>query len=179
MDLMDIISNCPLCEEHALHIVGEEEAQIMQCIHCGYVSSTSFLGKRETNETYKGLAKDMKSWSKEYDGRIWIPSIMTLPVGMLYPIDKEDKVMKWAYAKMKDIPKEEQKNFPDGNGGFYERKIDTDNATIYDEFFEGMLVANNRMKESSYWTDVSDEVSKTQKQNKTPELKLPKLKKAK
>ena len=50
---------------------------------------------------------------------------------------------------MIDIPKEEQKNYPDGNGGFYERKYDTDNAVIYDEFFKGMLVITERMKKEN------------------------------
>ena len=40
----NIIGNCPLCEEHSLHIIGEEEeAQLMQCIWCGYVSSPKFV----------------------------------------------------------------------------------------------------------------------------------------
>jgi len=170
---MDIISNCPLCEEKTLHIIGEGETEMMQCIHCGYVSTKSFIGDMETNESYKKLTEQMQSWSKEDNGRIWIPSIMTLPIGMLYPIDitvpndKEDKVMKWAFAEMVDIPKEEQKNYPDGNGGFYERMYDTENATIYDEFFEGMLVVNNLMKL----------IAEEQNTPKPEKLKLPKLKK--
>ena len=47
---MDIISNCPLCEEYSLHVLGKDEAQMMQCISCGYVSTTKFIGKKEENE---------------------------------------------------------------------------------------------------------------------------------
>ena len=45
----------------------------MQCIWCGYVSSPKFIGKKEDNEEYKKLTDDMKNWSKEALGRIWIP----------------------------------------------------------------------------------------------------------
>jgi Zn ribbon nucleic-acid-binding protein len=139
-----IISNCPLCEEHSLHVVGEEESQVMQCINCGYVSSTKFIGNKETNEEYKKLTDDMKSWVVEKNDRIWIPTILTLPIGMLYPIGDDD--MKWAFAPMVEIPEEERKKYPNESGGHYERKIDTDNPTIYDKFVDGMVFINEKMK---------------------------------
>jgi len=162
---MNIVSNCPLCEQHSLHIIGQEEAQMLQCLNCGYVSTSKFIGTKEDNEEYKNLTEDMKRWSKEFNGRIWIPSMMTLPIGMLYPYDDEEGNMKWRFAEMVDIPKEEQENYSNGQGGFYETKYDVDNTKDYDEFFEGMLEINNRMKEEA------------ENQNKPIDLKLPKLKK--
>ena len=81
----NIISNCPLCEEHSLHLIpgSGDEIQLMQCIWCGYVSSPNFIGKKEDNEEYKKLTEDMKNWSKEAIGRIWIPSMFTLPISLL------------------------------------------------------------------------------------------------
>ena len=145
--MKDMIGNCFLCEEHSLHVAGTEEAQVMQCINCGYVTSTKYIGSQEKNEEYKKLTKDMKRWSKFENGRTWIPSIITLPIGMLYPIDVENE-MKWSFAPMVDIPEEEQKNFPNPNvpGKFYERKIDTDNPRIYDEFILGMSYINELIK---------------------------------
>ena len=163
--MKDIIGNCFLCEEKALHVAGIEEAQIMQCINCGYVTSTKYIGTKETNEEVKKLSPDMKKWAKEENGRVWIPSIITLPVGMLYPINDDDN-MKWSFAPMVEIPKEEQKNFPNGQGGFYERKIDTDNPRIFDEFILGISHTNELMKKKSV------------NENK-PKIKLPKLKKTK
>ncbi len=110
-----IISNCPLCEEHSLHVVGEGEAQIHQCINCGYVSSPKYVGTKETNEEYQKLTDDMKKWAIEENGRIWIPTMMTLPTAMLYPIDGDDGVMEWAYAPIVDIPEEEKKDYPNGS----------------------------------------------------------------
>ena len=140
-----------LCEKHSLHVAGtESEAQIMQCINCGYVSSTKFIGKKEDNKEYKNLSEDMKKWAVEKNDRIWIPTVLTLPIGMLYPIDikvdGEEEVMKWAFAEMVDILEDEKENYPDGNGGFYKRRFNTDTPKIYDEFIDGMYLVNQKMK---------------------------------
>ena len=144
--MKDIVSNCFLCGQHSLHVAGTEEVQIMQCINCGYVTSTKFIGTKDTNEEYKKLGEDMKRWSIEKNNRVWIPSIITLPIGMLHPIDIEDK-MKWAFAPMVEITEDEKEQYKNPQGGYYERKIDTDNSTIYDEFILGMNYVNKKMKE--------------------------------
>ena len=145
--MKDLISNCFLCEEKALHVAGTEKARVMQCINCGYTTSTKYIGTKETNEEFQKLGEDMKNWAKEENGYIWIPSIITLPIGMLYPIDKDNK-MKWSFAPMVEIPEEERKKYPNPNapGKFYERKIDTDNPKIYNEFIEGMSYVNELLK---------------------------------
>jgi len=160
--MKDLISNCFLCEEKSLHVAGTEEAQVMQCINCGYTTSTKFTGTKETNEEFQKLGEDMKNWAVESNGKIWIPSIITLPIGMLYPLNVK-KEMKWAFAPMVEIPEEERENFPNEQGGFYDKKIDTDNAVVYDLFLEGMTMINEMLKEKS----------------KPKKVKLPKLKKTK
>tara|TARA_X000001036_G_C20664342_1_gene800185 strand:- start:417 stop:860 length:444 start_codon:yes stop_codon:yes gene_type:complete len=146
--MKDIISNCFLCGEHSLHVAGTEEAQVMQCISCGYVTSTKYIGTRETNEEFQKLGEDMKNWAKEENGHIWIPSIMTLPIGMLYPVNIK-KEMKWSFAPMVEIPEGERKDYPNPQGDFYEKKIDTDNPTIFDEFILAMSYVNKLMKSAS------------------------------
>jgi len=145
--MKDLISNCFLCEERALHVAGTEEAQVMQCINCGYTTSTKFTGKKETNEEFQKLGEDMKNWSIEKQGKIWIPSIITLPIGMLYPTNDEDGKMKWNFAPMVEITEEERREFPNPNGGYYEKRIDTDNPIIYDKFIEGMTYINDLLKQ--------------------------------
>jgi len=155
--MKDIIGNCPLCEERALHVAGTEDAQVMQCINCGYTTSTKFTGTKETNEEFQKLGEDMKNWAVEKIGKVWIPSIITLPIGMLYPVnitvpnDKEDKVMKWAFAPMVEIPEEDRKKYPNPSvpGKFYDKKIDTDNSIIYELFIEGMTMINEKLKQST------------------------------
>ena len=145
-----VISNCPLCEERALHMIGEGDIQMMQCIACGYVSSPKFKGKKDNNEEYNKLTDDMKNWSKEALNRIWIPSIFTLPDCLIYPDDVNNE-MKWKLANMVDIPKEEQKNYPipGDNNKFYETMYDTDNAEVYDNFYEVMSLVNEKSKNKS------------------------------
>ena len=144
--MKDIVSNCFLCGEHSLHVAGTEESQIMQCINCGYVTATKYLGPKNENEEYKKLPDDMKKWAKWENNRTWIPTIMTLPIGMLYPFDNEDGEMKWAFAPMVEIKEEEKENYPNPEGGYYEKRIDSENPKIYDEFVEVMVYANQKMK---------------------------------
>ena len=146
--MKDLISNCFLCEEKALHVAGKEDAQVMQCINCGYTTSTKFRGIKADNEEFQKLGEDMKNWAKEENGYIWIPSIITLPIGMLYPVNVKEK-LKWAFAPMVEISEEEKENFPNEQGGFYERKIDTDNAILYDLFIEGMTKVNELLKQKA------------------------------
>ena len=146
--MKDLVSNCFLCGEKALHVAGTEEAQVMQCINCGYTTSTKFKGIKADNEEFQKLGEDMKNWAKEENGHIWIPSIITLPIGMLYPVNIK-KEMKWAFAPMIEIPEEERKKYPNPStpGKFYDKKIDTDNATLYDLFLQGMTKINKLLTE--------------------------------
>ena len=146
--MKDLISNCFLCGEKALHVAGTEDAQVMQCINCGYTTSTKFTGMKKDNEHFQKLGEDMKNWAKEENGYIWIPSIITLPIGMLYPLE-ENGDMKWGFAPMVEIPEEDRKDFPNGQGGFYDKKIDTDNAVVYNLFLEGMTKVNELLKQKA------------------------------
>jgi len=172
---MNIVSNCPLCQEKSLHIIGENEFQTQQCINCGYVTAEKFKlngKKKEEHEEYLNLTEDMKGWSKIENDRIWIPTIMTLPVGMLYPANVDNLVnhkteMKWYFAQMVEIAEDDRKNYPvEGQENkFYERRIDVENAIVYETFLEGMVEVNKRLKEKS--------------ESKQTKIKLPKLKKMK
>ena len=148
--MKDLISNCFLCEEKALHVAGTEEAQVMQCINCGYTTTTKFTGTKETNEEFQKLGEDMKNWAVESNGKIWIPSIITLPIGMLYPMNIKEE-MKWAFAPMVEIAEEDRKKYPNPNapGKFYDKKIDTDNAVVYDLFIEGITRVNELLKQKA------------------------------
>jgi len=148
--MKDLISNCFLCNEKSLHVAGTENAQVMQCINCGYTTSTKFTGNKETNEHFQKLGEDMKNWAVEKQGKIWIPSIITLPIGMLYPINIKNE-MKWAFAPMIEIDKKDRKKYPNPSvpGKFFDKKIDTDNAIIYNLFLEGMSYVNELLKKNS------------------------------
>ena len=67
MDKMNIISDCLICGEHSLHILGQgEKHQTEQCINCGYVTSEKFKlnGKKKQqaiSKRNKSLQKKLKS----------------------------------------------------------------------------------------------------------------------
>ena len=103
----------------------------------------------ETNEEYAKLTDDMKKWSVEENGRIWIPTMMTLPTAMLYPFDDEDGVMKWAYAPIIEIAEEDRKDYPKPDGGYYDKTYDVENPQVYDIFFEAMLIINKNVKQAN------------------------------
>ena len=146
---MDIVSNCPLCGERGLHVVGEADKQTQQCISCGYATNFNFKiepnQSADDNEHYSTLTDQMKSWSKIANNSIWIPSFITLPVGIIFPIDEKGS-MKWGYAEMVDIPEDQKGDYPNGQGGFYDKKYDTDNAEIHDEFVIVLSKLNEKIK---------------------------------
>ena len=144
-----IVSNCPLCEEKSLHVIGDEEnMQTQQCINCGYATTSKFKGTIQDNEMFKTLPKEMQSWAVEANGSVWIPSMITLPFGTLYPFNVDGE-MKWACAEMIDIPEDEQKNYPDERGGYFKQRYDTDNQKIFDMFLEAMDLMNRKAKQNS------------------------------
>tara|TARA_Y100000004_G_scaffold123215_1_gene138517 strand:+ start:646 stop:1155 length:510 start_codon:yes stop_codon:yes gene_type:complete len=148
-----IVVKCPLCSEKGLHIISAGSGEdTRQCLNCGYVTAPRFklggLSKFSVPEFNK-LTSDMREWAKEADDFIWIPTIMTLPFGMLYPFNDEKGDMVWGYSDMIDIPEEQQKNYPvEGKENeFYKSKYDTDNQIVFLSFLEGMSHINNKVKE--------------------------------
>jgi len=149
-DKNHIVIECSLCSERGLHVIGTKASEeTRQCLNCGFVTAPKFKcdeDKISLNPNWDGLTKEMQGWSKWSDGFIWIPTIMTLPFGMLYPLDK-DGTMYWSFAELEIIPEDERKNFPreDGNGN-YDQKFNTDNAKTYDSFIECLAYVNNKAK---------------------------------
>jgi len=160
----NIIGNCPLCGQHSLHFSSEVDDELQQCISCGYVTSANYKGKKETNELFQKLSPEMKKWAVEANDKIWIPSMVTLPIGLIYPEDnespKDDTDLQWSFAPMVEIPEEEQKNFPNEQGGFYQKRIDVTQKKVYSTFLEVMVFVNELVREE-----------KTKVSSKIPELK--------
>ena len=163
---MNLVSNCPLCEAHGLHVMGELEERIMQCLNCGYTSTPIYSGTKETSEKFKELPEDIQKWAKESGDRIWLPVQINLPLGMLCP-SKVDDEMRWTFYNMIEIPEEEKEKYPDGNGGYYTKTYDMEHPKLYDTFLEAMAELNSRLKEEVQ--DVNPDL--------VDDLTLPKLKK--
>ena len=171
-----IISNCPLCGEHSLHLSNDKELNFMQCISCGYVSSDKFLGTKENNEEYKNLDELLQKWVQETENRLWIPIQMTLPFGMVYPA-LVDNNMKWIFAEKIEIPEEEQKKYPiEGQEGkFYTHKFETENPQMFDKYSEALSVIQTTIQK-----ETQNAIDKGNSSLSLPDEKpisLPKLKK--
>jgi len=156
---MNIISNCPLCEEHSLHVI---ENQMSQCLYCGYVTTDKFKGDFDTNEEYNQLPDEMKKMAKEENDQIWIPTVMTLPMGVINPVIV-DGDMFWAFSPTEDIPENEQEQFPDGKGDFYKQRYNNSKTELFKKFHIALETLNDRYMEKN--------------DAKETKIKLPKLKK--
>ena len=173
-----IISNCPLCGEHSLHLSNDKELNFMQCISCGYVSSDLFLGTKENNEEYKKLDELLKKWVQTSEGRLWIPIQMTLPFGMVYPalVDNE---MKWVFAEKIEIPEGEQKNYPieEQEGKFYTHKFETDNPQMFSKYSEALQVIQQKVQQETQKAIEEGRSSLSMPDPDNKPVSVPKLKK--
>tara|TARA_B100000287_G_scaffold253138_1_gene237845 strand:- start:12730 stop:13221 length:492 start_codon:yes stop_codon:yes gene_type:complete len=141
-DQFKVVLVCPICGEKELQVTKEDDAnQLMQCISCGYSSSNEWKGKLEDNPKAKELSEDIKKFAIQKEGRVWIPSVVQLPIGMVYPFDYQGE-MKWSFAPIVDIPEDEQKNYPRGDGGFYNQRYDLDSKLIYNTFKDCLVTIN-------------------------------------
>lgn len=69
-------------------------------------------------------------WDREL---IWTPSILNMGnLGIIFPEGTKEKWV-WKFAKIVDIPEEDQKNYPVPNkdGNFYKSRLDIEGAQIF------------------------------------------------
>tara|TARA_Y100000593_G_scaffold84593_1_gene160299 strand:+ start:3194 stop:3706 length:513 start_codon:yes stop_codon:yes gene_type:complete len=165
----NIVSNCPLCGEHSLHCSGEKETEFMQCISCGYISHSKLVGNKKTNDEYKKMDALLQKLVKESNDRIWIPIQMNLPFGAVYPALVDNK-MKWVFAEMVDIPKEEQKNYPipDKEDSFYEKRYETEDVEFFEKFVDAFKYLQDKLQSETQQAVDEDGIK---------QMKMPKEKK--
>ena len=123
----------------------QDTKEIMQCFGCGYSTNTDLP---DSIENATEMNDELKSHAKEANDKVWIPSMFQLDYGMLYPLSELNSLM-WGFAEMVDIPKEEQKNYPDGQGGFYTKRYDNENelwVTIRNQVVTTILRRNENDK---------------------------------
>ena len=162
---MKIVVDCPLCGNKELNVILSNN-NLMQCISCGYSTSDEYSGNIKDNIAVKKLDQRMREWSKEKNGQIWVPSILNLPIGIFYPIDKDGE-MAWAFAPVEKLPENEQEKYPvpGQEGKFYTTKYDTDNQVLFDSFGRGIV-------------ELEMIIQLREKSNKeSSDIELPKLKK--
>ncbi len=138
-EVMKIQIKCPLCGSDELQVLTPQpNTKLMQCIGCGYSTSTELMGKKEENKNFQNFDDAIKKWSKEVNGYIWTPSIVHLPIGIIYPEANEEKLT-WFFARMIDIPEEEQEKYPKEDGTSYTKKFDFKNAYQFETFRDTVM----------------------------------------
>ena len=160
-----IIIDCPLCDEKELQVLKDEGKELMQCISCGYSTSDTMMGTKETCGSYKDMDSNLKQWAKEAKGYVWVPSVLNLDVGILYPVEGKQKDMVWAFAPLVQIPEDKQKNYPVGDGTFYKTRYDTEKEIHFDGFAQGLLEIDMVLKAKK----------KAEAEGKTVGIKLPSM----
>ena len=61
--------------------------------HCEKLLKTAELKILKVSDKEKivnGLSEDMKKWYKVENEKVWLPSFITLPLGMVFPFANED-----------------------------------------------------------------------------------------
>jgi Zn ribbon nucleic-acid-binding protein len=135
---MEIKIDCVLCKaERSVFLLPEDKLKTMQCLSCGYASSNRYLGDPENNEMYKTLNSDMQKMAIVDSERIWIPSLLTLPDGLISPINVEDKLL-WSVVPAIDIKEEEKEEYPDGAGGYYKKRYDNTQTKLFNSFGDAL-----------------------------------------
>jgi len=147
---MNIVINCELCHEKSLHINQNHNFDSRQCINCGFTTNDKLKGTKDDNEFFKVLSEFVQKHSAESNGYVWIPSVLTLPIGSLYPIDKDNK-LKWAFASLVDVTEEEKESFPvEGQEGkFHTKKLDTDNAKVFEKYLFALAELQQEMSKKT------------------------------
>ena len=159
MSDMRILTNCKLCgTEQSLHLMGSQAGGLMQCLNCGYASANKFMGKKEDSQAYNDLPEDMKKMSKEMDNRVWIPSVMTLPMGAINPI-LVDGNMFWAFAPLVKIEEDEIKDYVGEDGVTYDGRYDHSKTKLFSNFFEALKELNDSYEQKPEQKDIKIDLS--------------------
>ena len=140
-----IVLDCPLCDQKELQVIEQQNTKSMQCIGCGYSSTEKYNYSDDEdpkdNIHYKSLGESMQKWAKFKENQIWIPSIVTIPHGMLYPIDV-DKKMTWAFIPAVKIQEEEKEKYKKEDGTYYEARYDSDKQITFESFKKAIFELN-------------------------------------
>ncbi len=130
---------CPHCGSKNCFKSTEEATETISylCLKCGYTSNSYFTSESEalnnSFNTAPTLIKELQFYDKDRD-LVWIPCVLNMGKrGIIYPKGTQNN-WDWNYAKVVDISKEEQKNFPVPNqeGKYYSSRLDVENAMVFE-----------------------------------------------
>jgi len=127
---MEKVIDCPVCYniDNCFEEVQETFSSYL-CFACGYMSDSRYeIGSINLIENLKKspqLVRESQFEDKDR-GIVWFPSVINMgKLGMIYPEGTSTNYL-WKYAKIVDIPKEEQAVYDN-----YNQRLDVENAETF------------------------------------------------
>ena len=129
---MEKVITCPVCfDVNKCFEDIQETFSSYLCFKCGFMSDSRYeIGSLQLIENLKKspkLVRETKIEDKER-GIVWFPSVINMgTLGMIYPEGTSTNYL-WKYAKIVDIPKEEQAVYDN-----YNQRLDVENAETFEQ----------------------------------------------
>ncbi len=129
---MERVIDCPVCHnaDNCFEEVQETFSSYL-CFACGFMSDSRY----EVDSIY--LVENLKNSPKlviesqfidKHRNIVWFPSVINMgKLGMIYPEGTSDNYV-WKYARVVDIPEEEQANYNN-----YSQRLDVENAETFEQ----------------------------------------------
>jgi len=127
---MERVIDCPHCfdTDHCFEDVQETFSSYL-CFSCGFMSDSRYeIGSIDVIENLKKSPKLVveSQFEDRHRNIVWFPSVINMgKLGMIYPEGTKDEYV-WKYAKVVDIPKEEQAVYNN-----YSQRLDVENAETF------------------------------------------------
>ena len=129
---MEKVIDCPVCFDvnNCFEDVQETFSSYL-CFACGFMSDSRYeIGGVDVIENLKKspqLVRESQFEDKDR-GIVWFPSVINMgTLGMIYPEGTSTNYL-WKYAKIVDIPKEEQVVYDN-----YTQRLDVENAETFEQ----------------------------------------------
>ena len=129
---MERVIDCPHCfdTDHCFEDIQETFSSYL-CFSCGFMSDSRYeIGSIDVIENLKKSPKLVveSQFEDKHRNIVWFPSVINMgKLGMIYPEGTKDEYV-WKYAKVVDIPKEEQAVYNN-----YSQRLDVENAETFEQ----------------------------------------------
>ena len=134
---MESVIDCPICyNQHSCFEDTQPDFKSYMCFNCGFMSSTYYT--KDNSGAVEGSSKlvdDLKFFDKNRK-IYWYPSVLNMgPKGVIFP-EGDEKNWVWKYARVVEIPEEEQKDYPrpGKDNEFYKEKLDVEGAETFGQY---------------------------------------------
>ena len=127
---MERVITCPVCFDidHCFEDIQETFSSYL-CFKCGFMSDSRYeIGSLKLIDNLKNSPKLVRESKFEDKDRniVWFPSVINMgKLGMIFPEGNSKKYV-WKYAKVVDIPEEEQSKYDN-----YSQRLDVENAQTF------------------------------------------------